>query len=177
MAVFARYGFRKTSMEQIAHSAHVSRQGLYLSFNSKEELFREALSYTMDQQLAAAIAALERRDQSLELRLVSACVEWAGRFVSSFDSDASEVLCASSTLAVACLADYESRFEEALSRAIVASGLERYCAEAEICAADLACALQATARGLQHRCGTRAEFVKGMTAAARMFCWPLAQRR
>lgn len=177
MGVFARYGFRKASMDEIARAAHVSRQGLYLSFNSKEELFREALSYAMDQQLSAAIAALERRDLPFEWRLVTACDEWAGRFVDAFGSDALEVLCASSTLAVACLAEYERRFERALTGAISTSGLERRCATAGLCPADLARALHATARGLKHSCATREDFVKGMTAAARMFCWPLGQHR
>ena len=32
VGVFARYGFRKTSMDEVARAAGVSRQGLYLQF-------------------------------------------------------------------------------------------------------------------------------------------------
>ena len=39
--------------------------------------------------------------------------------------------------------------------------------------ADVARALHATARGLKFSSDTRQDFVKGMTAAARMFCAPL----
>ena len=40
LPVFVRYGFRKTSMTDIARAAGISRASLYLIFNSKEELFR-----------------------------------------------------------------------------------------------------------------------------------------
>lgn len=40
LPVFARYGFQKTTMVDIARAAGISRASLYLVFNSKEELFR-----------------------------------------------------------------------------------------------------------------------------------------
>ena len=40
LPVFVRFGFRKTSMADIARAARISRASLYLTFNSKEELFR-----------------------------------------------------------------------------------------------------------------------------------------
>jgi AcrR family transcriptional regulator len=40
LPVFVRHGFRKTSMADIARAAGISRAALYLSFGSKEELFR-----------------------------------------------------------------------------------------------------------------------------------------
>ena len=40
LPVFVRHGFRKTSMADIARAANISRASLYLSFGSKEELFR-----------------------------------------------------------------------------------------------------------------------------------------
>jgi AcrR family transcriptional regulator len=40
LPVFVRHGFRKASMADIARAANISRASLYLSFGSKEELFR-----------------------------------------------------------------------------------------------------------------------------------------
>jgi AcrR family transcriptional regulator len=40
LPVFARYGFQKTTMADIARAAGISRASLYLAFNSKEDLFR-----------------------------------------------------------------------------------------------------------------------------------------
>ncbi|MZD09631.1 TetR family transcriptional regulator, partial [Streptomyces sp. SID5785] len=42
MATFARFGYRKTSMEEVARAARISRPGLYFLFSSKEALFRAA---------------------------------------------------------------------------------------------------------------------------------------
>ncbi len=39
LAVFARYGFKKTSMEDIAQAADLSRQSIYNRFGSKEAVF------------------------------------------------------------------------------------------------------------------------------------------
>jgi AcrR family transcriptional regulator len=60
LPVFVRHGFRKTSMADIARAARMSRAALYLSFSSKEELFRagsaRAHARTM-QNVEAALAA------------------------------------------------------------------------------------------------------------------------
>jgi len=176
VGVFARFGFRKTSMDDVARAAGVSRQGLYLSFANKEELFRRALVHSLRSQLAAAIAALSRAEDGLEKRLIAACVDWSGRFVGSLGVDATDLMCASTSLAGATLAEYEWQFEEALAHAISASAMADACAAADLEVADLARALHATARGLKQCCKTREEFVKGMTAAARMICRPLNRR-
>jgi AcrR family transcriptional regulator len=177
IGVFARYGFRKTSMDEVARAAGISRQGLYLQFANKEELFRKALEHSLNTQLAAAVAALTRAQDTLELRLVAACDAWSGRFVGSLGSDAADLMCASTSLAGATLTHYETQFELAVARAIADSPLAKFCATADLCPADLARALHATARGLKQRAASRQEFVKGITAAARMFCAPLNRER
>ena len=173
VGVFARYGFRKTSMEEVARAAGVSRQGLYLQFANKEELFRKALEHSLSSQLNAALAALSLRADSLECRIIAACDAWSGRFVGSLGADAADLMCASTALAGSMLTHYESQFEAALTRAIADSPLHGFCATAGMAPADLARTLHATARGLKQRSASREEFVKGMTVAARMFCAPL----
>jgi AcrR family transcriptional regulator len=49
--VFFQFGYRKTSMEDVAGAAEVSRQTLYLQFGDKERLFRAALEYLTEQML------------------------------------------------------------------------------------------------------------------------------
>ncbi|HEY0746071.1 MAG TPA: hypothetical protein VGD63_05180, partial [Steroidobacteraceae bacterium] len=113
---------------------------------------------------------------SLETRLIGVCVEWSGRFVGSLGADASDLMCASTSLAGATLSDYESQFEAALARAMGASALAEACASAGLEIPHLARALHATARGLKQSSNTQNEFLKGMTAAVRMICLPLSQR-
>ena len=173
VAVFARYGFRKTSMDEVARAAGMSRQGLYLHFADKEELFRKAVSYKLTRQLSAAITALSDEKVSLEKRLIDACDEWCGRFVGAFGADAADLMCASTTLAGATLARYEAQFEAALAHAIGSSALAPFCKVAALEPPTVARAVLATARGLKHYSQTRQEFVQGMTAATRLFCSPI----
>jgi AcrR family transcriptional regulator len=176
VAVFARFGYRKASMDEVARAAGVSRQGLYLQFANKEELFRKTLEHSLNNQLNAAVAALARQD-GLEVRIIAACDAWSGRFVGSLGSDAADLMCASTSLAGTTLTHYEAEFELALARAIADSPLNGFCTTAGLSPADLARTLHATARGLKQSSATREEFMKGMTVAARMFCTPLKQRR
>jgi AcrR family transcriptional regulator len=176
VGVFARYGFRKTSMDEVARAAGVSRQGLYLLFADKEELFRKAVAYKLTRQLSAAIAALSNEREPLEARLVAACDEWAGRYVGISGADAADLMCASTTLAGGTLVHYEAQFEKALALAINRSALANFCSASGLLPADVARALHATVRGLKNGSKSRQEFVQGMTTAARMFCAPLNQR-
>src|ERR1700749_2670421 len=69
--VFLRYGVKKTSMDDLARAAGLSRQGLYLHFATKEALFKEALLQLVATIRAAGRAALNRDDLDVEERLVS----------------------------------------------------------------------------------------------------------
>jgi AcrR family transcriptional regulator len=160
-------------MDDVARSAAVSRQGLYLLFANKEELFRRALDHSLRGQLASAITALSRTEASFEDRLIGACEAWSGRFVGVMGADAADLMCASTSLAGAALAEHEWQFEQAITSAIISSPLAARCAAANLDVADLALALHATARGLKQTCKTREEFQKGMTAAVRMTCMPV----
>jgi AcrR family transcriptional regulator len=175
VGVFARYGFRKASMDEVARAAGVSRQGLYLQFADKEALFRKAVQYKLTRQLGAAIAALSNEPDDLETRLLAACDEWAGRYVGITGADAADLMCASTSLVGATLRHYEAQFEKALAQAIGASPLASFCAASGLPLHDVARALHATARGLKQSSQSRQEFVQGMTAAVRLCCAPLSR--
>lgn len=55
--VFARYGFAKATMGDIAREAGISRPALYLLFANKEALFRALARAILDTGLEAAAAA------------------------------------------------------------------------------------------------------------------------
>ena len=56
---FMRYGFRRTSMEDIAQETGVSRASLYQHFRNKEEIFRSLAERLHEQALEAAETALK----------------------------------------------------------------------------------------------------------------------
>jgi len=114
---FARYGFRRTSMEDIATEAGVSRAALYLQFRNKEEIFRSLAQELHDEALAGAAAALSS-DQPLVERLRAAVEAKSLRFVEiAYGSPhGSELLDESNRLCGDLAAETERRFQEHLTR-------------------------------------------------------------
>src|SRR3954469_1304513 len=79
--VFLRFGFKKTSMDDLARAAGLSRQGLYLQFQTKEALFKAVVEHLMAELEAAARAALARDDLAVEDRLVAGFEAFHGRMI------------------------------------------------------------------------------------------------
>ncbi|MCL6285289.1 TetR/AcrR family transcriptional regulator [Ruegeria sp. 2012CJ41-6] len=57
---FATYGFRKTSMDDIARGAGMSRAALYLHYRNKDDIFQTLVRHCYDKCSAALAAALTR---------------------------------------------------------------------------------------------------------------------
>lgn len=56
---FATYGFRKTSMDDIARGAGMSRPAVYLHYRNKEDIFRSLVQHYYDTAAEAVAAALQ----------------------------------------------------------------------------------------------------------------------
>jgi AcrR family transcriptional regulator len=68
MRVFRRHGFRRSSIEQAAEEAGLTRQALYHHFPSKEALFRAGIERLYEKALAAeAVAAQAAEDAGASL--------------------------------------------------------------------------------------------------------------
>jgi AcrR family transcriptional regulator len=175
--VFMRFGYRKASMDEVARAAQISRQGLYLHFATKEELFRAAVKQLLEEGLHAAGEALRDPHLTVEARLVAAFDQWVGRHVGKMGAGAADLVEATASLVGPMMSEYEGRFSEAVSRALGAAGLPAAYKPAGLTARQLTDTLQATARGLKYGSESREAFVKGMTIAVRALCVPLAGRR
>src|SRR5262252_3740834 len=64
MRVFRRQGFRRSSIEQAAEEAGLTRQALYHHFSSKEALFRGAIARLYERALAAEAAAAKAAEEA-----------------------------------------------------------------------------------------------------------------
>ena len=64
METFARYGYRRASMDQVADAAGLTRQALYHHFESKEALFRAVVEALHDGVLEAAVAGGARAEEA-----------------------------------------------------------------------------------------------------------------
>ncbi|WP_050426420.1 TetR/AcrR family transcriptional regulator [Bradyrhizobium tropiciagri] len=58
MLVFRRHGFRRSSIEQVAEAAGLTRQALYHHFESKEALFRAVIERIHESAIAAEETAV-----------------------------------------------------------------------------------------------------------------------
>lgn len=171
---FVRFGYRKTSMDEIARAAGLSRQGLYLHFRSKEELFREMVGHLLGRALLAAASVLGDDALPVRERLVRGFDEWAGWYVEAAHGPGmGELLEASAALVQPVVDDHEARFDRALVKAIRGSGLAAAHERSGLGARQLARTLQAVARGLKVMAASRPAFVEGIDHAVRALCTPL----
>jgi AcrR family transcriptional regulator len=177
LGVFARYGYRKTAMEEVAQAAQISRQALYLHFPTKEALFRATVETSLEESLQAALGALRDPGLALEGRLVKAYDEWVGRYVAlgMTGSAASDLAEAAHGVLGPLASEHERRFGEAVARAVSASALPAAYRGAGLTGRQLADILSATARGFKHGSASREAFVRNMTLAVRALCMPLGQ--
>ncbi len=75
---FVRYGFRKTTMGDIAAAAQISRPALYLVYNSKEDVFRAVVARLFATMLAELREGIDARGEPVE-RLQFAFEVWCVR--------------------------------------------------------------------------------------------------
>ncbi|MBB6550143.1 TetR/AcrR family transcriptional regulator [Nonomuraea rubra] len=163
LQVFARYGFRKASMDEVARAADISRPGLYFLFATKEELFRATVEHELQQGIAAVTDALSAPHLSLRERLVAAFDRWLGRYIEPGASDVGMLVETSAAPLGGLLAEYAARFDvlvaEAVARHADAIRAERGTPEA------VAAVLHAIATGLKHQVTDREEFNGRMDTA------------
>lgn len=174
VGVFARHGFRKASMDEVARAAEVSRQGLYLHFPTKEDMFRETIRFALDRHWRSAAAAFDLRDQPLEERLVRAFDGYIGPCLDG-SGDLDGLLSPDCRLAGELVDEMKARFLERLTEALEDSPLTNYYRDCGLSAADLAGTLMAAAQGFKYRGESRAGFVEGVRKAVRVLCAPLVR--
>jgi AcrR family transcriptional regulator len=176
LTVFARYGYRKASMDEIARVARVSRQGLYLNFADKQDLFRACVQHHYAGALSAARIALLDKQRSINERLVAAFDEWLGRYVSIQEADTSALLADVTKFTGSIMSDHEQQFEQAVAKAITNSPLKGAYAPAGLTPTQLARTLHATARGVKEVATSREDFVERVAVAVRVLCTQIRER-
>lgn len=88
MTVFRRHGFRRSSIEETAEAAGLTRQALYHHFKSKEALFRAVIERVHDGALADGASAAEHTEAAGKPLADIVVAQVAARlqaFVASFD--------------------------------------------------------------------------------------------
>lgn len=73
MAAFSRYGFARTTMDDLARAAGIARTALYKIYRNKEHIFRALAEAVHGQALALAEEAL-KRDRPFSIRITEAMI-------------------------------------------------------------------------------------------------------
>jgi len=168
-AIFLRYGFKKTSMDDVARAAGVSRQGLYLYFDTKDLLFREALQHLMSHLISAARAAAEDRNLSLRDRLLGAFeAVHCSAFHNASREDALELLQSAQSAAGALLVQLERGLLRIVAALLAAARVADRWVEAGVTVAELSEQLLMSAKGIKASVDTLTAYRERMLTAIRI---------
>ncbi|MFY0310320.1 TetR/AcrR family transcriptional regulator [Leisingera sp. D0M16] len=168
-AAFSTYGFRKTSMDDIAKGAGMSRPALYLHFKNKEAIFR-ALVAAYYGTAAAGVRAALAEPGPLPERLLAAFEGQAGEGVQMMMSSPHGMELFEITKSVA--AEVIAEGEAALS-GIYAAWLDQQANAGKAVlsgdAAEVARTICASLKGIKQTAGDYAEYQAGVRQLAALF--------
>jgi AcrR family transcriptional regulator len=167
LETFARFGYRKTSMDDVAAAAQISRPGLYFLFASKAALFRAATERAIDLDLAAAERVLAGHDRTLVDRVVEAFDTWAGRYIGPM-SDVQTLVADNPGLLGPIAAAGPDRFQRMLLDALRGSVRDPGAVMQTLVSVSV---------GLKHQVADRSEYHDRLRAAALLVLAPLEADR
>lgn len=171
IGVFLRYGYKKTSMDDLARAADLSRQGLYLHFATKEVLFKEAVIQLSRQSRVTMRAELKREDQTIEERLLGAFVAFKSHAGGDMPREhLDELLLTATQLVGPVIEELEQTVITDVTQFLQSSGVAAEWKAAGLTAKDLAQHLYAASHGIKHQVQTLAEYKDRMRVAVRLVC-------
>lgn len=170
--IFLRYGFKKTTMEDIARTVGVSRQALYLYFPTKEAVFKAVISRTLAAMRTEASAVLAREDRDISERVLGAFEALHGKAVGV--EHLGELIATTATIAGPVFREVEEAVVRDVAHALDAAGVAARWTTAGVSPMQLAEHLAATSEGIKFSAKTSAEYLDRMRVAVRIVCWGAA---
>ena len=168
-ATFLRYGFKKTSMDDVAQAAGVSRQGVSLYFDSKDVLFREALQYLVSHMISTARSVAEDGNLSLRDRLLGVFEAVHGTaFQSASPEHAFELLQSAQSAAGALLVQSERDLMGIVTALLEEAGAADRWEQAGVTVAELSEQLLMSAKGIKSSVNTLTAYRERMLIAIRI---------
>jgi AcrR family transcriptional regulator len=168
-ATFLRYGFKKTSMDDVARAAGVSRQGLYLYFDTKDFLFREALQYLVSHMISTAHSVAKDGNLSLRDRLLGVFEAVHGSaFQSASPEHAFELLQSAQSAAGALLVQLDQDLMRIIAALLSEAGVADRWEDAGVTVAELSEQLLMSAKGIKASVDTLTAYRERMLTAIRI---------
>ena len=175
-AVFATYGFRKTSMDDIAREARMSRPALYQHYRNKEDISRSLVRHHY-QQAAERVGDILTSEGDLTETLARAFAAQGGKAMEVVltSPHGMEMLDTGSQVAADIVAEGERHLAE-----VYAGWLEAGAAQGRVRLAtgpqEMASALTAALKGAKLAATDYADYEARLTALAQIFAAALAPR-
>ena len=169
--VFATYGFRRTSMDDIAKAAGMSRSALYLHYRNKEDIFRSLTQRFMEKALRDMAEVLSR-DQPPERALIAAFAAKDGPVMEAIlgTPHGAELMDAGTAISCDLVAEAEARIVTLLAGWLRRRSLPEGIGSPEEIAQTILASLKGLKAGARDLAGYRA----GQARLARLFARALA---
>ncbi|MBX2802600.1 MAG: TetR/AcrR family transcriptional regulator [Myxococcales bacterium] len=163
--LFQRYGYRKTSMDEVARAAGLSRQSLYLWFDGKAALFVAMVEHFLAKLDAAVVEVLASEDP-VPARVLAAFDAYVGPTIDVRQAtDAvDELLATTEHLVGPQVAASEALFLERIEAALAEL------AEGVVTPRERAEVLMAASKGMKHDRQDRMAYQERMAVAVRAVC-------
>jgi AcrR family transcriptional regulator len=151
-AAFSSYGYKRTSMEDIAQAVGISRSALYLHFRNKEDILRSLSTRFFDDAAVNIAAELGVPDRPTAETLGAAFVAYDGKFMDVFLSTphGTEILEAGHQVSADLVAAGEARIHQLLANWLMDLPLPAILGGADALAATILASL----KGLKHTAKT-----------------------
>ena len=165
---FSTYGFRRTSMEDIALGAGISRSALYLHFRNKDDIFRSLAKRYFEDAAATVAAELATADRAGAETLSAAFLAYDGKFMEVVlgTPHGAELLEAGHLISADLVADGEARVRALLVAWLNSTPMPLAMGDAS----QLASTIQASLKGLK----SSAKSLDGYRAAQKQLAQMIA---
>ena len=155
-------------MEDLARAAGISRQGLYLHFDTKEALFKAAVLRLVGDLRAAWQSALEREGADVGERVAAALEAMHGLAIGEAAAHMNELLETAAALVGPVVDEVERELVVAVARLFTTSGIAADWAAVGLSAKELAENVWAASMGLKYTSPSTAAYRKSMRAVVKM---------
>ncbi len=164
---FATYGYRRTTMDDIARQAGMSRSALYLHYRNKEDIFRSIALRTFDQALEDVAQALAVPALTAEAALLAAfhAKDGAVMEVVLTTPHGAELLDAGFEVAADIVRDGEARIAALLADWLAARGIPDGLGTPD----SIAAAILQSLKAVKTECRTLERYRAGQEQLSRLF--------
>lgn len=166
LPLFLRFGYRKTSMEDVAKAAGFSRQSIYSWYPSKKKLFIAVVEATFTATRQAYLHIFEDSTLDTQTKLVDAFACYTGFILGSEASVSSmdELVSVSLSFIPETVERFEREFLEVVASHLLSRNGYTPMVQTEI--------LNAVSRGLKYNVASTEEYKATMSAAIELLIYP-----